>query len=174
MPSDPLAEVERRVADAPHLVQAVRQARQTLGAVGTTTLPGLVSTEFDPVSLDPSELPADDTTAEAAPLPTLGPARYDDLGPIGSGGMGEVRRVRDRELNRVLAMKLVRADLLAKPTGLARFVQEAQATAQLQHPSIVPVHDVGRLADGRGLLHDEGGEGPHVHHVHRGGPRGPC
>ena len=75
--------------------------------------------------------------------------RYEDLGPIASGGMGEVRRVRDRALNRTLAMKRIHAQILRSPAALARFVEEARATAQLQHPSIVPVHDLGELPDGR-------------------------
>lgn len=58
-----------------------------------------------------------------------------------------VRRVRDRHLNRVLAMKIVHTT--AKASTLARFLEEAQTTDQLQHPNIVPVHDLGRMADGR-------------------------
>ncbi len=75
--------------------------------------------------------------------------RYVDLGLLGEGGMGEVRRVRDRRLGRTLAMKVASAELLARPEMLARFIAEAQATAQLQHPGIVPVHEPGWLPDGR-------------------------
>jgi serine/threonine protein kinase/formylglycine-generating enzyme required for sulfatase activity len=75
--------------------------------------------------------------------------RYEDLGPIARGGTGEVRRVRDHSLDRVLAMKIVHAPLLKRPDALERFVAEAKATAQLQHPGIVPVHDLGVLPDGR-------------------------
>ncbi len=73
--------------------------------------------------------------------------RYEDLGPLGAGGMGEVRRVRDTVLNRVVAMKIItgRSEMLE-----ARFTIEAQATAQLQHPAIIPVYDQGFLPDGRG------------------------
>jgi formylglycine-generating enzyme required for sulfatase activity/tRNA A-37 threonylcarbamoyl transferase component Bud32 len=81
--------------------------------------------------------------------PAGSPDRYEDLGPLGAGGMGEVRRVRDRVLNRVLARKLVHPALVQRPLSLARFVEEAKATAQLQHPGIVPVHDLGTLPDGR-------------------------
>ncbi len=82
-----------------------------------------------------------------APAPLA--ARYDDLGFLARGGMGEVRRVRDRVLNRELALKVVHAPILHEPALLARFIEEAQATAQLEHPAIVPVHDLGQLPDGR-------------------------
>jgi len=75
--------------------------------------------------------------------------RYEDLGLLGTGGMGEVRRVRDRDLNRIMAMKVIRAELTSHPKLLARFIEEAQCSAQLQHPGIVPVHELGRMADGR-------------------------
>jgi serine/threonine protein kinase/formylglycine-generating enzyme required for sulfatase activity len=76
-------------------------------------------------------------------------SRYDDLGPIGMGGMGEVRRVRDRRLGRVLALKTLHAPSLSRPSLVSRFLEEAQVTAQLQHPGIVPIHDLGTLPDGR-------------------------
>ena len=75
--------------------------------------------------------------------------RYDDLGPLGLGGMGEVRQVYDRHLNRTLAMKTIRAELVATGDSLKRFIEEAQIAAQLQHPGIVAVHDFGLLPDGR-------------------------
>ncbi|MCO4748024.1 MAG: SUMF1/EgtB/PvdO family nonheme iron enzyme [Proteobacteria bacterium] len=77
------------------------------------------------------------------------PSRYTYLDDLGSGGMGMVRRVRDGDLNRVVAMKIIRAELTQRVSVLHRFVQEAQATAQLEHPGIVPIYDLGRLADGR-------------------------
>ena len=149
--SEQLAALERRcAAEAPHLVEDVRRARDTIRF--STIAPSLVrSVVPDPVTLAPTEadLPPDDTTAEVPTVPTAGPERYDDLGLLGVGGMGEVRRVRDRELNRVLAMKVIKAPLLLRRGAFAKFVEEAQATAQLQHPGIVPVHDMGRLHDGR-------------------------
>ena len=63
--------------------------------------------------------------------------------------MGEVRRVRDRELNRKLAMKIIHRGILDKPAAVERFVEEGQVCAQLQHPNIVPVHEMGKLPDGR-------------------------
>ncbi len=77
------------------------------------------------------------------------PGRYDDLGPIGGGAFGEVRRVRDTLLDRVVAMKLLRASHADRDHLRRRFLVEAQITAQLQHPGIVAVYDRGELADGR-------------------------
>jgi len=76
------------------------------------------------------------------------PDRYVDMGLLGRGGMGEVRRVLDRQLNRSVALKILHARFVGEEL-VARFIEEAQVTAQLEHPSIVPVHDVGRLSDGR-------------------------
>ncbi len=93
------------------------------------------------------ELDLDGETNERPRVEGIG--RYEDLGLLGEGGMGEVRRVRDRDLNRVMAMKVIRGDLMERPAALARFVEEAQCSAQLQHPGIVPVHELGRMPDGR-------------------------
>ncbi|MEL6349239.1 MAG: bifunctional serine/threonine-protein kinase/formylglycine-generating enzyme family protein [Myxococcota bacterium] len=71
--------------------------------------------------------------------------RYAFLELLGEGGMGEVHRVFDRHLNRTMAMKVLKKSLLRSPRARARFVAEARITAQLQHPGIVPVHDVGEL-----------------------------
>ena len=74
---------------------------------------------------------------------------YDDLGQLGVGGMGEVRLVRDRKLNRRLAMKIIHARILNRSASAVRFIEEAQVCAQLQHPNIVPIHELGTLPDGR-------------------------
>lgn len=76
-------------------------------------------------------------------------ARYDRLELVGAGGQGNVYRVYDRRLRRHLAMKVLDRVLAKDSISMARFIQEAQLTAQLEHPSIVPLHDIGTLADGR-------------------------
>ncbi|MCK6458529.1 MAG: SUMF1/EgtB/PvdO family nonheme iron enzyme [Planctomycetes bacterium] len=68
--------------------------------------------------------------------------------PIGSGGMGEVFLVTDQDLRRQVAMKILRADAKDREMRL-QFIAEAQATSQLEHPGIPPVHDLGRTPDGR-------------------------
>ena len=75
--------------------------------------------------------------------------RYRDVRLLGVGGMGEVRRVFDHDLRRSVAMKIIKAELLSEPSSLARFIEEAQVGAQLQHPGLIPVHDVGQLPDRR-------------------------
>ena len=75
--------------------------------------------------------------------------RYTDLGEIGRGGMVVAQRVQDPELNRQLAMKIIDPKLLGQDSALTRFVNEAQTLSQLQHPNIVPVHELGQLEDGR-------------------------
>jgi WD40 repeat protein len=77
------------------------------------------------------------------------PARYTMVGMLGKGGMGEVWRVQDDWLSRQVAMKVVSQVLCQNATAMARFREEAQATARLEHPGIVPVYDVGMLGDGR-------------------------
>src|SRR5262249_33482856 len=77
------------------------------------------------------------------------PARYELLGMVGYGGMGLVVRVRDRVLNRELAIKTLQEKLGEDDPALQRFREEAHITAQLQPPGVPPVHELGDLPDGR-------------------------
>ena len=74
------------------------------------------------------------------------PPRYRFCGLIGRGGMGRVFEVHDHVLGRNVAMKVARRGLTE--AAASRFVAEAQATSQLEHPGIVPVYDLGRLPSG--------------------------
>ena len=74
---------------------------------------------------------------------------YEDLGPIASGGMGQVRRVREHKFHRLLAMKIIHPHLRKYDIMIEKFREEAQVISQLQHPNIIPVHDMGSLVDGR-------------------------
>nr|BFE85071.1 hypothetical protein GCM10020093_076720 [Planobispora longispora] len=69
--------------------------------------------------------------------------RYELDGVVGRGGMAEVYRARDLRLDRIVAIKTLRADLARDHTFQARFRREAQSAASLNHPSIVAVYDTG-------------------------------
>jgi hypothetical protein len=68
---------------------------------------------------------------------------------IGRGGMGLVIRGSDDSLGRDVAVKVLLEKYAGEPEMARRLLEEARITGQLQHPAIVPVHDVGRLPDGR-------------------------
>jgi serine/threonine-protein kinase len=70
-------------------------------------------------------------------------------GVVGRGGMGVVYRAADDALGRSVAVKVLRTEHRGRPDLELRFLEEAQLTGQLQHPGVPPVHDLGRLPDGR-------------------------
>jgi serine/threonine-protein kinase len=74
--------------------------------------------------------------------------RYEDKGRIGLGGFSEVREAWDRHVGRRVALK-VQLPTRSSPDDCARFRQEVQITARLQHPGVVPLYDWGELPDGR-------------------------
>jgi eukaryotic-like serine/threonine-protein kinase len=78
--------------------------------------------------------------------PDLSGTRYRLLGRAGTGGMGTVYAALDTELGRRVALKILDVE---DAEVEARLRREAEVLARLEHPGIVPVHDVGRLADGR-------------------------
>ena len=77
--------------------------------------------------------------------------RFEELRLLGQGGMGEVALVRDDDIGRTVAVKRMRAEV-AHPVAVARFVEEVRTVGQLEHPNIVPLHDVGLDAQGRFYL----------------------
>lgn len=85
----------------------------------------------------------------------LDPVRFEERYAIGDrlgvGGTGEVFAAADRLLDRPVALKVLRRGL-RDPRALRRFMAEAQITGQLEHPSVVPVHDVAVLPDGRPVI----------------------
>jgi serine/threonine-protein kinase len=88
-------------------------------------------------------------TSYATPKPTGQPSRYQLIGELARGGMGAIFQGRDLDLGRDLAVKVIREEHRDHPEMVRRFVEEAQIGGQLQHPGIIPVHELGRLPDGR-------------------------
>ncbi len=71
-------------------------------------------------------------------------AHYEILGPLGSGGMGDVYRGRDLRLGREVAIKFLPARYTQDAMRLVRFEQEARAASSLNHPNIVTIHEIGQ------------------------------
>ena len=75
-------------------------------------------------------------------------ARYEPVKLLGSGGMGEVVLVEDQDIARPVAVKRLLPEM-TEPSVLARFVDEIRIVGRLEHPNIVPIHDVGIDEQGR-------------------------
>src|SRR5688572_14712947 len=73
----------------------------------------------------------------------IGPYEITDF--LGAGGMGEVYRAHDTNLDRIVALKLLPAELAADPDRVRRFEEEARAASALSHPAIVTIYDAGQI-----------------------------
>lgn len=69
--------------------------------------------------------------------------RYEIISRIGSGGMADVYKAKDHKLNRLVAVKVMKAEFSEDKNFIAKFRKEAQAAAGLAHPNVVNVYDVG-------------------------------
>lgn len=83
------------------------------------------------------------------PVPSERLARLQLLGEVARGGMGVIIKGRDSDLGRDLAVKVLLEQHRENPDLIRRFVEEAQIAGQLQHPGVVPVYELGTLADHR-------------------------
>jgi serine/threonine protein kinase len=120
-------------------------------------LPDLLDTllNLDTAVEDWKAIASPETRAFPAGAETSGPAgaptvpaqvgRYRILGAIGQGGMGTVYRAEDPQLQRVVALKVPRFEgsERMRETAVKRFLREARAMAQVRHPHVCPIHDVG-------------------------------
>lgn len=75
--------------------------------------------------------------------------RFVHEGEVGRGGMGAVFKVFDRDLRRTVAMKVLSPEAEQSIDSMRRFVEEARITGQLDHPNLVPVHELGLTPEGR-------------------------
>ncbi|MGV3522907.1 MAG: protein kinase domain-containing protein [Candidatus Sericytochromatia bacterium] len=92
-----------------------------------------------------SDLPG---TAQQPAPPQSGPPRYNMLGSVGQGAMGEILLAQDQGLRRKVAFKQIHTTMAANPKISQRFLTEAQITAQLDHPNIVPIYSLEATPNG--------------------------
>ena len=76
-----------------------------------------------------------------------GRARYEQLGLLGQGGMGSVFKAQDNDIGRAVAVKTLHPHLRSRQ-GMVQFTEEVRTIGRLEHPNIVPIHDVGVDDDG--------------------------
>jgi len=142
---DPAEYLGRLLEDAEAVHAAFGRAETLIVAAGPPPGPppmrkGLV----DPVSCR-AELSAGDPLAPDVRTRHFGD--YELIRELGRGGMGVVYEARQISLNRPVALKMIRSAALASDDELRRFRNEAEVVAQLDHPNIVPIFEVGRYED---------------------------
>ena len=147
----------------------IRAVWQNLAERGRTTAPATVAgVQAKTMSAKPSPTMHTPADADAESPPATGPEEaappaagepeipltasgwpeipgYQILGKLGEGGMGVVYRARQAELNRLVALKMIRP-ARAGEQGVARFRVEAEAVARMQHPNVVQIFEIGEHA----------------------------
>jgi serine/threonine-protein kinase len=142
------------------VIEEVFHATSGRGAAGTgDELTSKVHVDEDPDGVETDRRdsqPPVSTLRDDPPVGTTAPIERTDAGSrfrwirvLDRGGLGLVHVADDRELNREVALKEMRPELMDDPESLDRFVREAVITGQLEHPGIVPVYGLGYHADGR-------------------------
>jgi tetratricopeptide (TPR) repeat protein len=138
--------------DKTHEHEAVAPVSRTSSTPAYETDPGAITSNLpddpDKSTQSISEPPRRQTCSAMNP-PSAWPGipGYELLEKLGEGGMGVVYLARQVGLNRFVAVKMIRGGSQARPEQFGRFRVEAEAVAQLRHPHIIQIHDIGAIDD---------------------------
>jgi hypothetical protein len=119
---------------------ASKAGASTSGTIATSVLNRLHGSNSDEMFAAALRSKQDSLINTATPRFTL-------VGKLGEGSQGIVYRINDRDCHREVACKVL-SYATSDPEEISRFIHEAQVTAQLEHPGVVPIHDLGELRDG--------------------------
>lgn len=142
-----LEEPAKDPTDPPHL-QTRRTPWSDPEATRMPKGPGKTAGRLHQPELSAVDLEIQPAEERLAPSGKSVEERYQLLGEIGRGGMGRILKARDTEIGREVAVKVLLAGSGVPENLIRRFWTEVQATGQLEHPAIIPIHDVGRLPSG--------------------------
>ncbi|MGL4853663.1 MAG: serine/threonine-protein kinase, partial [Lentisphaeria bacterium] len=114
-------------------------------------IPDLSSFYTDSVLTETAVLEDGNYQPEPVLMPTIGKLeeRYSNFEQIAEGGQKNIYQVKDEYTARIIAMAIIRDKPAKRQSECNRFIQEARIAANLQHPNIVPIHDIGVTADGK-------------------------
>src|SRR6266702_4296594 len=116
-----------------------------LGVQDAPTLDGVTESQTSPAHVRLAEPSAGAMTA--LKIGSVLGGRYEILGLLGVGGMGAVYKAKDREVDRVVALKLIRPEMASNPSILARFKQELMTAHQVTHKNVIRIYELSE-ADG--------------------------
>ena len=139
--------------DSPTAGAAASDGQQETASLELSTTQGSPQVSGDPQCDETTSLESGHSTSRSAD-PTARQSKwpriegYEILDELGLGGMGVVYRALQRGLNRIVALKMIRAGEHAHEDEVQRFHTEAEAVAQLQHANIIQIFEVGEYEDG--------------------------
>jgi WD40 repeat protein/tRNA A-37 threonylcarbamoyl transferase component Bud32 len=137
------AAIEQHLSDCPDCQAAVDglEPDSFISLLRRSTAPADVPTTRGDLNETPAPAPHPSPAAIPVPPELVDHPRYRVLRVLGHGGMGAVYQAEHRLMQRTVALKVIRADLIERPGTVERFQREVRAAAQLTHPNIVTAYD---------------------------------